>query len=168
MLFLITLSEKLVHVGYSIWLYVKTDNNEAYRTVPGCVKLSIFPQHWPCFSSMPSLYHSTTMSGSPTGTKRHSKCAGSFSINRVNGFIGVLNLGGRGLSLWNMSSGGSSPILAYDGAVGADGALSGGSLCKPAWEKLTNHDCRKNFSGNEHVRKQMAKTNSQIKIIKPK
>jgi len=57
-----------------------------------------------------------------------------------------------------MSSGGSSPILAYDGAVGADGALSGGTLCKPAWKKLINHDCRKNFSGNAHVRRKMAIT----------
>jgi len=51
-----------------------------------------------------------------------------FSINLVSGFIGVLNLGGRGRSFWNMSSGGSSPALACEGPIGADGALSGGSL----------------------------------------
>jgi len=39
-----------------------------------------------------------------------------------------LNLGGRGRSFWNMSSGGSSAALAYEGAIGADGVLSGGSL----------------------------------------
>jgi len=96
--------------------------------------------HWPCFKRTPSLYHSTTMSGSPTGTRRHSKCAGSFSSNLVCGFIWVLNLGGRGLSFWNMSSGGNSPALAYEGAIGTDGGLAGGSLeqntSRPTWKKL--------------------------------
>jgi len=89
---------------------------------------AFWSSNWPCFSRTPSLYHSTTMSGSPTGTSLHSKWAGSFSINLVAGFIGVLNFGGRGLSFWNMSSGGSSPARAYEGTVGAEGALSGGSL----------------------------------------